>query len=123
MGFFVRTLKLLIALGIVAVGVYVGFQVVPPFFANYQFQDAIQNEAVLQSYSNKSEDEIRETIFKKAQDLNIPIQENQIIVQRLGGGSGGLAISAAYTVHLNLPYYPLDLEFRPTSKSAPIPGA
>lgn len=118
-----RTLKLLIALGIIAVGVYVGFQVVPPFFANYQFQDAIQNEAVLQSYSNKSEDEIRETIFKKAQDLNIPIQENQIIVQRMGGGSGGLAISAAYTVHLDLPYYPLDLEFRPASKSAPIPGA
>jgi hypothetical protein len=106
----------------IAVAVYVGFQVVPPFFANYQFQDAIQNEAVLQSYSNKSEDDIRTTIFKKAQDLNIPIQEDQIMVQRAGGG-GSLSISATYTVHLDLPYYPLDLVFRPASKSAPIPGA
>lgn len=117
-----RTLKLLLALAVIAVGVYVGFQVVPPFFANYQFQDAIQNEAVLQSYSNKSEDDIRATIFKKAQELSIPIQEDQIIVQRSGGG-GSLAISATYTVHVDLPYYPLDLEFRPASKSAPIPGA
>jgi hypothetical protein len=120
----VRTLKLIVALGVIAVGVYVGFQLVPPFFANYQFQDAIQNEAVLESYSNKSEDAIRQTIFKKAQELEIPIREDQINVQRVGsGGSGSLAISVDYTVHLNLPYYPLDLEFRPASKSAPIPGA
>ena len=119
-----RTLKLLVALGAIAIGVYVGFQLVPPFFANYQFQDAIQNEAVLQSYSNKTEDEIRSTIYKKAQDLEIPIRKDQINVQRVGsGGSGSLAISVTYTVHVALPYYPLDLEFRPASKSAPIPGA
>ena len=117
-----RTLKLLVALGVIAVGIYVGFQLVPPFFANYQFQDAIQNEAVLQSYSNKSEDEIRSTIYKKAQDLEIPISQDQINVQRMGGG-GSLAISVTYTVHVALPYYPLDIQFRPASKSAPIPGA
>jgi len=120
----VRTLKLLVALGVIVGGVYIGFQIVPPFFANYQFQDAIQNETVLQSYSNKTDDEIRSTIYKKAQELEIPIREDQINVQRVGlGGSGSLSISATYTVHLNLPYYPLDLEFRPASKSAPIPGA
>ena len=119
-----RTLKLLIALGVIAVGFYAGFQLVPPFFANYQFQDAIQNEAVLQSYSNKTEDEIRATIYKKAQDLEIPIHEDQIKVQRVGtGGSGSLSISAEYSVHVDLPYYPLDLEFHPASKSSPIPGA
>ena len=119
-----RTLKLVVALGVIAVGVYVGFQLVPPFFANYQFQDAIQNETVLQSYSNKTEDEIRSTIYKKAQELEIPIREDQINVQRVGtGGSGSLTISVTYTVRVDLPYYPLDLEFRPASKSAPIPGA
>jgi hypothetical protein len=118
----VRTLKLIVALGVIAVGIYVGFQLVPPFFANYQFQDAIQNEAVLQSYSNKSEDEIRSTIYKKAQELEIPISQDQINVQRMGGG-GSLAISVTYTVHVALPYYPLDIQFRPASKSAPIPGA
>lgn len=113
---------MIVALGVIAVGIYVGFQLVPPFFANYQFQDAIQNEAVLQSYSNKSEDEIRSTIYKKAQELEIPISQDQINVQRMGGG-GSLAISVTYTVHVALPYYPLDIQFRPASKSAPIPGA
>jgi hypothetical protein len=120
----VRTLKLLLALGAIGFGVYIGVEVVPPFFANYQFQDAIQTEAVLQAYSNQSEDQIRDTIFKKAQDLEIPMSEDQIKVQRIGGtGSGTLAISADYTVHLDLPGYPLDLEFHPSSKSKPIPGA
>ena len=119
-----RTLKLIVALGIIAAGVYVGVELVPPIFANYQLQDAIQSEAVLQSYSNKSEDEIRATIFKKAQDLEIPLREDQINVQRVGaGGSGSLAIWTNYTVHIDLPYYPLDLQFHPASKSAPIPGA
>lgn len=99
-------------------------EIVPPFFANYQLQDAIQSEAVLQAYSNQSEDQIRETIFRKAQDLEIPMKEEQIQVQRIGGaGSGTLAISADYSVHLDLPGYPLDLEFHPSSKSKPIPGA
>lgn len=96
----------------------------PPFFANYQFQDAIQSEAVLQAYSNQNEDQIRDSIFRKAQDLEIPMKEEQITVQRIGGaGSGTLAISADYTIHVDLPGCPLDLEFHPSSKSKPIPGA
>ena len=119
-----RTLKLLLALGAIGFGIYVGVQIVPPFFANYQFQDAIQSEAVLQAYSNQNEDQIRDSIFRKAQDLEIPMKEEQITVQRIGGaGSGTLAISADYTIHLDLPGYPLDLEFHPSSKSKPIPGA
>jgi len=109
---------------VIVAGTYVGFQVVPPFFANYEFQDAIQNEALLNSYSTAPEDEIRRTIFKKAQDLEIPIREDQINVQRVGsGGSGSLAIWVDYSVHLDLPYYPLDLQFHPASKNKPIPGA
>ena len=109
-------------MGVIGAGIYVGYELVPPFFANYQFEDAIQNEAVLQSYSTKSEDEIRATIFKKAEDLEIPIHEEQINVQR-GGSGGNLTIWVDYTVHVDLPFYPLDLQFHPASKNKPIPGA
>jgi hypothetical protein len=109
-------------MGVIGAGIYVGYEVVPPFFANYQFEDAIQNEAVLQSYSTKSEDEIRATIFKKAEDLEIPIHEEQINVQR-GGSGGNLTIWVDYSVHVDLPFYPLDLQFHPASKNKPIPGA
>jgi hypothetical protein len=103
---------------------YLAYELVPPFFANYQFEDAIENEAMLDSYSNKTEDEIRNTIYKKAQDLQIPISEEQVKVQRVGsGGSGSLAIWVDYSVHVDLPYYPMDIQFHPASKNRPIPGA
>jgi hypothetical protein len=118
----VRTLKLFVGLAVIAAAVYLGVQLVPPFFANYQFQDAIENEALLDSYSSKTEDDVRQAVLKKAQDLELPIRPEQVQVQRTGT-SGGVAIWADYTVHVDIPYYPLDIDFHPASKNKPIPGA
>jgi hypothetical protein len=114
---FVKTLKLLFALGLIAAILYVGIQLIPPYFANYRFQDALENEALMDSYSTKTEDDIRRIVFKKAQDFDIPIQEDQIQVQRLA--NNGLAIWVDYSVHVDLPAYPLDLQFHPASKNKP----
>jgi hypothetical protein len=113
-----RTLKVLIALGIVAAGIYVGIQLIPPLFANYRFQDAIENEAMISSYTTKTEEEVRQSVLKKAQDLEIPLTAEQITVQRESNRS--LTIKAEYTVHVDLPGYPVDLDFHPGSKNKPI---
>jgi hypothetical protein len=121
---FVRTLKLVVGIGVIVAAVYLAFQLVPPYFANYQFQDTIQNEAVLESYTSKSEEDIRQAMFKRAQELEIPIRVEQINVQRSGpAGSGGLTIWVDYSIHVDLPYYPGDLQFHSGSKNRPIPGA
>jgi len=106
------TLRLLVGILAIVAAVYLCATLIPPFFANYQFEDAIKTEAQMSTYSTKSEDQIRDTIFKKAQELEIPMQREQIKVQRSGlQGSGSVLIDANYSVHVDLPGYPLDLHF------------
>lgn len=106
------TIKMLLSLFGIAAAVYVGAKVIPPFFENYQFQDAVRNEATLDTYTSKNENDIRTAVFRKAQDLDIPITEEQIHVQRQGmQGSGFIIIRAPYVVHVDLPGYPMDLHF------------
>lgn len=94
--------------------VLVIYKVVPPYFANQELQDAVTEEARINTYTPKTEDDMRSTIFRKAQDLDIPITRDQIQVQR---ASNGVSISVAYTVHVDLPAYPLDLNFEASSKN------
>jgi len=112
------TIKLILTLALLGMGVYVGAEVIPPYFANYQFQDAIDTEARLATYSTKSEDSMRDSIFKQAQNLEIPVTRDDIKVQRTGNqGSGSVLIETDYTVHVDLPGYPLELHFHPASKN------
>jgi hypothetical protein len=106
------SIKLIFGIAVIAAAVYLGVELVPPYFANYEFKDAVKNEATLDSYTPKSESDIRTAVFKKAQELDIPISEDQIHVQRQGmQGSGVIVISAPYTVHIDIPGYPFDVHF------------
>ncbi len=109
-----KTLKALAGVGVVAAMVYVAFLLVPPYFNNYQFQDAIESEARLASYGQKSEQEIRDIIAKKANEFSVPLTADQINVQRSGSE---VQISARYTVHVDIPGYPVDLKFEPGTKT------
>ena len=112
------TIKLILILALLAAAVYVGAQVIPPYFANYEFQDTLNNEARLGSYSNKGEEVIRDAVFKRAQELELPITKEQIKVERNGPqGNGAVLIETEYSVHVDLPGYPLDLNFHPQSKN------
>jgi hypothetical protein len=112
------TIKLILVLGLLAALVYVSAEVIPPYFSNYEFQDTLDTEARLGTYSTRSDDLIRDTVFKKAQDLEIPVTKDQIKVQRTGSaGTGSVLIETDYTVHLDLPGYPMDLHFHPESKN------
>lgn len=112
-----KTIKALFGLLVVAGMFYVGYKVLPPYFANYQFEDVIKNETDMNSYSGKSEQEIRDNVVKKARDLDIQLTSDQVKVQRNGPE---LAISADYTVHIDIPMYPFDLHFTPSSKNKKI---
>lgn len=87
---------------------------VPPYWANYQFEDAIKTEALMSTNSNKSEDAIRDTVYKRGVDLDIPLVKEKIIVHHVGeNGNGSVSIEAPYTVTVNLPGYPITLNFDP----------
>jgi hypothetical protein len=106
------TIKLIFGLLVIVTAVYVGAELIPVYYADYEFQDVIKTEATLQTYTTKPEAEIQDTIFKKAQDLQIPLNKEQIKVARRGTiGTGSLSIRAPYVVHIDFPGYPLDLHF------------
>jgi hypothetical protein len=109
-----RSLKALLAIAIFGGMIYSAYLIVPVYLSSYQFQDAITEEARLDAYSQKTEQDIRDTVFKKAQSLDLPLTAEQIKVQKL---SNSVSISAAYTVHVNLPVHPLDLSFTPNSQN------
>jgi hypothetical protein len=106
------SIKLVFGILVIVASAYLGFELIPPYFENYQFSDAVKNEATLDSYTPKTENDIRAAVLKKAQELDIPITEEQIHVQRSGQmGNGVVSIRAPYIVHIDLPGYPVDLHF------------
>jgi len=110
-------LKALIGVLLVVAVFYAAWLMLPPYINNYQFQDDISNEALINSYSNKSELDIRNTLAKKAADYGIPLKAEQIHVQRNGAE---LSIWADYSVHIDLPGFPVDLSFHPATKNKRI---
>lgn len=110
-----KSLKALLSIAIVAALIYVALRLVPIYMTSYQFQDAIEEEARLDAYSQKTEEDIKDMVLKKAQSLDLPIEASQIKVQRTGPS---VSISAAYTVHVDFPVHPVDLSFTPNTQSA-----
>ncbi len=87
---------------------------VPPYYHNYELQDTIADEARMNTYTPKSVEEMRETIFRRCQNLEIPCDREKIVVSR---EQGGVMINVNYSVHVELPGYPMDLQFNPSSKN------
>jgi hypothetical protein len=112
------TIKLILVLGLLGGLAYIAAEIIPPYFANYEFQDTLDTEARLGTYSTKGDEVIREAVFKRAQELELPLTRDQIKVQRTGGpGTGSVLIETSYSVHVELPGYPMDLDFHPQSKN------
>jgi hypothetical protein len=112
------TIKLILVLGLLGGLAYVCAEIIPPYFANYEFQDTLDTEARLGTYSTKGDEVIRDAVFKRAQELELPLTRDQIKVQRTGGpGTGSVFIETSYSVHVELPGYPMDLDFHLQSKN------
>jgi hypothetical protein len=93
-------LKALIGLLAVGGAVYMGAMVMPVYFSSYQFKDEVVTESKFASIDpNKSEENIREAVYKKAQSHELPLKPEQIRVTRNGRD---VTIEAPYTVTIDL---------------------
>jgi hypothetical protein len=112
------SLKLIFGVAIFAIVALAGLKLIPPFFSNYELEDAIKTEATQSTYSTRTEEDIRESIIKQARNYDIALTPKQVHVSRVGGfGTGTLAIDAEYSVPIDLPGYSTTLEFHPSSKN------
>src|SRR6266581_4752032 len=109
-----KALKAILGIGLIVAVVWVLVEMVPPYYNNYQLQDVINAEARMNTYTPKPAEEMRDFVYRKCRELDIPVTRDQINVQREGQT---VAIWLDYTVHVDLPGYPVDLNFHSSTKN------
>lgn len=105
-------LKAALAFIIIAGGIYLGWELIPPYFHNYEFQDDLDDVARVNAYTHKTDEDIKALVIKKADDLGIPLKEEAISITRTVDGMG---ISVHYSIHVDLILHPMDLDFTANS--------
>lgn len=101
-------IKGLIGLLLVASGFYVAWNMVPPYFHNYQLQDDLDDVARRQSYTAATEDDIRKVVISKAAADDVILKEDEVTVVR---NPTGIGITVKYRVHVDMIVHPVDLDF------------
>ena len=103
----INTLLTLLILGGL---IFTGVKIVPAMFAKFQLQDAMETESRFAIVNHKGEDEIREDVWKKVQELGIPATRDAI---RVTVQQRDVTIAIDYTVPVDLQVYKFNLEFHP----------
>ncbi len=105
-------LNLVLTLLIVGFLIFAAVEIVPVYVNNYQFQDSMQSEARFAlSYPVKNADDIRNDLWRKAQDLSIPLATKDDI--KVTETQSDVEISVDYSVPVNLKVYQFTLQFHP----------
>ena len=93
-----KRIKTLLGLLVLVVVIYTLYSLTPVYLAKFQFQDELANIA---KYSaDHSEDQIHDEVMKKAQELGVPAQPENVHVVK---DSGRATITAHYTVTITPP--------------------
>jgi hypothetical protein len=99
---------------ILAFGVFAAFKLLPPYINEYQLADKMQEQARFGVVNRYTEEQIRETVFKEAQDLDVPIKKEEIKVL---ASPSVVRISLDYRVPIDLLVYKMELHFTPSSEN------
>jgi hypothetical protein len=109
-----KELKSILGLLLLLVGAFVLYKVFPAYWGNFKMGRLIEEQSVAFTYTTAPPDEISRSIAEKAQEFNVFLAPEQVTVHR---SAGDLSIAVDYTVHIEMPFYPLDLEFKTASKN------
>jgi hypothetical protein len=107
-------IKAIIVTAILAFAVYAAVKIVPPYAAEYQLADKMQEQARFAVVNRFTDEQIRDNVFKVVQDLEIPVKKEAIKVE---ASQRIVKISVDYTVPIDLIAYHLDLHFTPSSEN------
>ena len=64
-----KQLKSLFGLAVVVIAIYLIWKVMPAYYTNFEYQDFVESQARIESYSQHNEQEIAEVFAKKAAEL------------------------------------------------------
>jgi hypothetical protein len=106
--------KAIFVLVILVLGIYCCVKLVPPYVAEYQLADKMQEQARFAIVQRYTEEQIRENLFKVMQDLDIPAKKEDI---KIVANERLVKISLDYIVPVDLLSYHVDLHFTPSSEN------
>jgi hypothetical protein len=92
--------------------IFIGFRTVPAYVAEYQLADKMQESARFAVVTRQNEDQIRESIYKVVQDLEIPAKKEDI---KITSTNSLVTIAIDYNVPVDLLFYQTEMHFSPTS--------
>jgi len=107
-------IKAILVTVVLAFAVYAAVKIVPPYAAEYQLADKIQEQARFAVVNRYTEEQIRENVFKVVQDLGIPAKREDIKIE---SSQQVVRIAMDYTVPIDLLAYHMDLHFTPSSEN------
>jgi hypothetical protein len=116
-------MRIVFSLALVVTLIFLGLKFVPVYYENYSFNDYVGDEAKRASYqTGASADSVRDEVFKKARELDIPLTKEDIKVDKPAGGGGvsPVTITADYDVHLDLMVTSVNLHFPVGSQNKPM---
>ncbi len=109
-----RELKSIFGVLLLLVGGFVLYKVVPVYWGNYRLGREVDEQAISLTYTNKNEADIAVILVERAHSFDVEITPEQVKVVRT---PSDLSITVEYSVHVDLPFYPLDLKFKDESKN------
>lgn len=110
-------IKALVGFLLVVAAIYAGFQIIPPELSNYSFQDDLRNIAMMGGANPRTTDqEILDSVVKKAAEHQIVLKPEQVTVQHIGTpGAPAVYVGVDYVVPVSLPGYDFTMHFTPSS--------
>jgi hypothetical protein len=111
-------LRMLMTLAFVALCIFLGVKIIPVLVNNYQLVDSMKEEARYAGVNRRDAELIRDDMYKKLKELDIPAKREDVRVELIGPFM--YRISLDYTVVVDLRVYQLSLNFHPQADSNSI---
>lgn len=101
-------LKAIFWIAVLLLVVYALFKISPHFINNYELKDLMGTEARFASVGTRNVEEVRETLYRKIQELEIPAEKSDIKIEKV---DRRVRIRINYVVEVNFPGYTLKIPF------------
>jgi len=104
--------SVILGLAILAAIAFASIRLLPPYIANYRFQDSIDNLARTATYATITEADLRKDVMRQARDVGIQLQDKQVVVQK---DRTTVSIRISYEVPVDLLARQVVLKFAPAA--------
>lgn len=107
-------LKAVLYTAVLAAAVFAAFRLIPPYVAEYQLSDKMQEVARFGIVNRYTEAQVRDEVFKTVQDLDIPVRKEDI---KVSADRASVKIALDYRVPVDLILFQTELHFTPSSEN------